>query len=237
MENSQKEGFKLYKFSPEELKIIKECGKESFFQRCLPLSTVLGLATYYGVKSGVFKASPRFGAAPKVIVAGFVGYFLGKISYQAKCAERLMQLPNSPYGELLRQRKKGNIQNSSIDAGFGPSMSLAPFGGISNAEVYPDSSSKTLDLDTSSSPNYSGLDDSFRPSLDNPGYEEVEMPPVQKHVTTYDELRTQNREEYVQKRTGTYKEAPKPAPSYQSIPRPTPSGTTGKNKYGDDVME
>jgi hypothetical protein len=41
-----------YKFSPEEIRVIKECNRESFYQRCLPLSALLGFSTYYGVKSG-----------------------------------------------------------------------------------------------------------------------------------------------------------------------------------------
>ncbi|XP_044752482.1 OCIA domain-containing protein 1 [Coccinella septempunctata] len=234
MENSQREGFKPYRFSPEELKVIQECGRESFFQRCLPLSTVLGVATYYGVKTGYLKPSPRFGATPKIIIAGLVGYFLGKISYQAKCVERLMQLPNSPIAEMLKKRKRGNVQESG-DTGLGPALSLTPFGNISNSDVYTDSSPfRSYDLDTST-PQLNGLDDSFRPSMDNPGYEEVEMPPLQKQVTTYEELRKQNREEYVQKRTGNYKEPPKAGSPYQPAMRPSPAAPSGKNKYGDDM--
>lgn len=56
---------------------------------------------------GYLRASPRFGATPKVIVAVVLGYFVGKFSYQTKCAEKLMQLPNSKIGEMLRQRRKG----------------------------------------------------------------------------------------------------------------------------------
>lgn len=56
---------------------------------------------------GYLTSNPKFGAAPKVIVAVIIGYFMGKISYQQKCAEKLMQLPNSPIGEMLRQRRKG----------------------------------------------------------------------------------------------------------------------------------
>lgn len=38
----------------------------------------------------------------------------------------------------------------------------------------------------------------------DPIYEE-EMPPVQQHSTTYEELRKQNREEYKKKRIGAYR--------------------------------
>jgi hypothetical protein len=46
-------------------------------------------------------------------VAAIIGYFLGKISYQSKCAEMMMRLPNSQLGEALRQRRmKGTLQET-----------------------------------------------------------------------------------------------------------------------------
>lgn len=63
--------------------------------------------------SGYFKPNIRFGAAPKVISAVILGYFIGKISYQRKCAEKLMALPNSQLGAMLRNRKnKGGFQET-----------------------------------------------------------------------------------------------------------------------------
>lgn len=60
---------------------------------------------------GFLKGNARYGAVPKIIAAAAVGYFAGKFSYQTKCAERLMQLPNSRIGEMLRQRRRqGNTE-------------------------------------------------------------------------------------------------------------------------------
>lgn len=56
---------------------------------------------------GYLNPNPRYGATPKVFLAVIIGYFMGKFSYQQKCAEKLMHLPNSPIGEMLRQRRKG----------------------------------------------------------------------------------------------------------------------------------
>ncbi|KAJ8919943.1 hypothetical protein NQ315_006472 [Exocentrus adspersus] len=223
-----------YKFSPDEMRVLKECNRESFYQRCLPLGVLLGGGVFYGVKTGFLKPNPRFGAAPKVVAAVVVGYFAGKFSYQSKCAEKLMQLPNSQIGEVLRQRRRGNLQES-LDTGFGPGMSLAPFSGYSSADTYSDlNPNSSLDIDTSR-PDAPGLDDYQRPSVDNPIYEE-EMPPVQKHTTTYEELRKQNREEYQQRRIGNYREPVKAAPA----PAKPSSGTeetyetpAAKTKYGD----
>lgn len=61
------------------------------------------------------------------------GYFLGKFSYQRKCAEKLMRLPNSRLAELLKQRKKGGIMESlTPDQGFGSGLALPQFGGAND---------------------------------------------------------------------------------------------------------
>lgn len=59
-----------------------------------------------------------------------------------------------------------------------------------------------------------------------------EMPPIQKHTTTYEDLRKKNREEYQQRRTLSYRE---PVKTPQSAPV-APSIDGSRNKYGD-VME
>ncbi|XP_071050092.1 OCIA domain-containing protein 1 isoform X2 [Onthophagus taurus] len=229
-----------YKFSPEEMRVMRECNKESFWQRCLPLGSALGVAAYLGVQSGYLKRHPRFGPAPKVVVSVIVGYFVGKFSYQSKCAAKLMQLPNSQIGEMLRQRRRGNFQET-IDSGFGPGMSLAPFS--TPTETYTDvPPSNSLDIDTTR-PQYDGLDDNFRPSLDNPIYEE-EMPPETKYSTSYDELRKRNRDEYQNVRTGGYNRIQDQRSQQSSAqvlakdmqPAETPQQTIRTNKYGDTLI-
>ncbi|CAH2230332.1 jg17269 [Pararge aegeria aegeria] len=98
-----------YKFSQDELRVLKECNTESFYQRSLPLGTTFGLAAFFGVQGGHLKPNPRFGAFPKVTLAVIVGYFLGKLSYQQACAEKLMALPGSYIGQLLRDKKEGRF--------------------------------------------------------------------------------------------------------------------------------
>lgn len=41
------------KFSSEDIRILQECNKESFYNRCLPLSGLFGFATYSAIKSGL----------------------------------------------------------------------------------------------------------------------------------------------------------------------------------------
>lgn len=61
------------------------------------------------------------------------GYFIGKFSYQRKCAEKLMRIPNSRLAELLKQRKRGGIMESlTPDQGFGSGLALPQFGGAND---------------------------------------------------------------------------------------------------------
>lgn len=54
---------------------------------------------------GYIKPNLKWGPWPKVIASGMIGYLIGKYSYQDKCVEKLMQLPNSELGRVLRERK------------------------------------------------------------------------------------------------------------------------------------
>jgi len=63
---------------------------------------------------GYLKPSVKWGAWPKVIGFGLFGYVIGKYSYQAKCAEKLMQLPNSEIGRVLRERS-GKTKSEYFD--------------------------------------------------------------------------------------------------------------------------
>lgn len=226
-----------YRFSNEELRVLRQCNRDSFYQRCLPLATILGVGTYYGVQSGYLKAHSRWGAAPKVTVAAIVGYFLGKFSYQSKCAEMLMRLPNSQLGEALRQKKlKGGFQEVIT---MDPSISLPPFADV---QIYSDvSPHHEIDTDR---PYAGGLDDSHRPTLDSPISENEGLPAgTQTLSTTYEELRRKNREEYEQKKTKPFRgvtspeDVPaviRPRGTVPDVPSSPPSTwNREKNQYGD----
>lgn len=55
--------------------------------------------------SGYFKPSVRYGVFPKVTAAAFIGYLLGKFSYQSTCAQKLLQLPDSKLADAIRRSK------------------------------------------------------------------------------------------------------------------------------------
>lgn len=46
-----------YQFSQEEMKVLAECNRESFFQRSLPIGTMFGVGAYLGVKQGFLSVS------------------------------------------------------------------------------------------------------------------------------------------------------------------------------------
>lgn len=58
------------------------------------------------------KPNVKWGPWPKVVAGGIIGFLIGKYSYQTICAEKLMKLPNSEIGRILRERqgkKKGEF--------------------------------------------------------------------------------------------------------------------------------
>ncbi|XP_017469267.1 PREDICTED: OCIA domain-containing protein 1 [Rhagoletis zephyria] len=242
-----------YQFSSEELKVLRECNTESFFQRSLPLSTALGVGAYLAVKSGYLQPNFKYGAVPKVVVGVIIGYFLGKFSYQQKCAEKLMRLPNSRLGELLKQRRKdgGVMGRLNPDQGMGIGLGLNPFNSTlssTNEDLgreLPRSSALNLDVETR--PSIAGLDDIYRPTLDNPSpFYETDVPIDQaKHGLSYEELRKKNREEYEKKQQNPYSRplsanAPVVIRENEALKAPfgsdsnTSTSTRGhKNKYGD----
>ncbi|KAI4878258.1 hypothetical protein NFI96_011769 [Prochilodus magdalenae] len=73
-------------------KVWKECQEESFWYRALPLSLGSMAVTGGLIYNGVWKQSKRFGPFPKLIVAGILGYAIGKVSYMGTCNEKFQKL-------------------------------------------------------------------------------------------------------------------------------------------------
>ncbi|KAG5682409.1 hypothetical protein PVAND_011762 [Polypedilum vanderplanki] len=196
-----------YAFSADELRVLKECNIESFYQRSLPIGVGLGVCTYMAIQRGFLKPSANYGATPKVVLSSIVGYFIGKFSYQSKCAEKIMQLPNSRLAEALKRRKGGEFfERINPDGG----LSLAPFS--SATDIYTDenlkhsSQSDSLNLNLEDRPFNSGLDDTYRPSIDTPdrNFDDDLPKETPKFSITYEELRKRNREEYDRKLHNPY---------------------------------
>lgn len=244
-----------FQFSPEELKVLQECNREAFFQRSMPLGTVFGLGTYYAVQRGFLKPSVRFGAGPKVFVGITLGYFIGKLSYQNRCAEKLMRIPNSRLADMIRQRRQGSsagVERLLPDQGFGAGSMLSPFGPTSPSDStteqhFRNRDSINIDINT---PSFSGLDDTGRPSIDSDRGldEDLQLPAVPPPVTkSYEELRRQNREEYMRRQQTPHRQPTmlEDVPPVRREPVPPPNARVDdqqpqqpaqpqvKNKYGD----
>lgn len=238
-----------YQFSPEELKVLQECNREAFFQRSLPLGTVFGLGTYYAIQRGILKPGARFGAGPKVFIGVTFGYFLGKLSYQSKCAEKIMRLPNSRLADIIRQRRQGNtagVERLLPDQSLGAGSMLSPFGPTTPSDtITGDHYRRDFNLDMSR-PQYSGLDDSERPTIDSSRQldEDLQLPPSPPVTKSYEELRRQNREDYIRRQQAPYRpileetpqirrEAERAARLAEDQQQQQPSQPQMKNKYGD----
>ncbi|XP_054929760.1 OCIA domain-containing protein 1 isoform X2 [Dermacentor andersoni] len=176
--------------TPEEVRAFQECSSESFKYRALPLGLAAAFGVQYATKVGYLTPHPVYGPYLKMIGAAFVGWLVGKVSYRRQCEEKLMKLPNSTIGEALR-RKRG-ITSPDVVLGYQAGDNAAR---AAQEKYSADLSSKRLDLRSYNAPQ--GLDDSQRPSMDNPVVAEVpeNLPPA-KYSTSYEELRRQNREEY-----------------------------------------
>uniref|UniRef100_G3MR37 OCIA domain-containing protein n=1 Tax=Amblyomma maculatum TaxID=34609 RepID=G3MR37_AMBMU len=227
--------------------------------RALPLGLAASIGVQYAVKVGYLAPHPKYGAYLKMLGAGFVGWVVGKFSYRRQCEEKLMKLPNSVIGEALR--RKYGVATSDAFRGS-PGDRLGDFSAVSGQDKYlGDLGSQSLDLRSYNAPQ--GLDDSQRPSLDNPVVAEVpeNLPPA-KYSTSYEELRRRNREEYERRLSAPPPALSQPPMASQPPLQPVPSqelderpqrgyplrpstpesgpstGRAGrKNKYGDSWEE
>lgn len=185
--------------SQDEIRLLRECNKESFYYRCLPFAIAGIAATFLGVKQGYLKAHPKWGPAGKMTGAAFVGWFVGKFSYRSICEEKFLKLENSAVGDAVRKRRgyvsetfESEKSQKFPDEDLSLRDNYTSFGKDSDFH----SSSGSLNLDVDKNVTYSGLDDRERPSTDRESLNfDSKDEPIRK-FTTYEELRRRNREEY-----------------------------------------
>ncbi|CAN8032798.1 unnamed protein product [Ixodes persulcatus] len=155
------------------------------------------VAVHYGAKAGYLTAHPRFGTTLKVVGAGFAGWLVGKFSYQSTCEQKLMQLPGSVIGDAIRRKRGLSSSQTTGDPQDSNQVLDFTLKDPQYSSRIAEASSRPSSLDTLGHTTYQGLDDSFRPSMDNPNATQApeDLPPLQ-HKTSYDELRRQNRLEH-----------------------------------------
>ncbi|CAG0921143.1 unnamed protein product [Notodromas monacha] len=78
--------------SQDKLQVLQRCNMESFWYRSFPFAIGLLVLAHLGIQ--------------KVLLATLVGYIAGKFSYWDKCAEMIMELPNSHLAETLRRNQQ-----------------------------------------------------------------------------------------------------------------------------------
>jgi len=102
----------------EERVVIRECIKEAFWYRSLPLGVAATLSVYYAVKAGKIR-STRYGTWPVVVGAGSLAYVVGKLTYifGENCSKKFLEkAPNSEITAQLRLKYGKNSSENIEDA-------------------------------------------------------------------------------------------------------------------------
>eukprot|EP00088_Acartia_fossae_P053234 TRINITY_DN6046_c0_g1_i4.p1 TRINITY_DN6046_c0_g1~~TRINITY_DN6046_c0_g1_i4.p1 ORF type:complete len:307 (+),score=63.51 TRINITY_DN6046_c0_g1_i4:32-922(+) len=253
-QQQQNPGFQQQQLTPEERSVMKECTDESFYYRSLPLSLGLGFAARVLVQKEILKPSLRYGATPKMVLFGTLGYFLGKFTYVNVCAEKFLnKAPRSAIASAIRQRR-GMPPLEPVDE---PTQS--DYGGLgvpqSSTNIQPDlftqSQNEIPPTSQQTSPSsYEELRQRNRETIAPPVPYPGQTAPPGAPLSGYDEMRRRNREQGGQSgghfESGGYQQqqppplgggqyiAPPPAPY---VPSPAARAAQGTGKYGDEGFE
>lgn len=227
-----------YQPTPDELKVLAQCRAESNMKGSISALLAGGLM-YQSIKSFNLKVSPTYGAYPKVGAACLFGFFFGKLMSIPSCYEKFKNLPNSPLGAYMRQKRGLHGENL-------PMESLAQDPNLNYAVVSPskfsdqDQMNSAIDIDVYSST--SNMDSYTGNELNGPEAGALNNDlPVQnyseKSAVSYAELRRRNRDEYLRADKEKYNlansitnDAPPAQPTRRS---PQAPAFEEKNKYGD----
>jgi len=180
----------------EEIAVLKECNRESFWFRCLPLGLTFIATTQLLVMRGVLKPHPKYGALFKNMGAGLAGFFIGRISYQGKCREKILRLENSPLADTVRKSRSW-ADNFGVASRQDEDSQVAD-----HAAHSVDSKKSRLTESDGAQREYRGLEENQRPSMDKETYVRLsDQTGKESQRFSYDQLRSQNRAEYNQKIT------------------------------------
>ncbi|XP_005096218.1 OCIA domain-containing protein 1 [Aplysia californica] len=213
----------------EEKDVMRECERESFYLRALPMSAGAMAAAQMLVRSGRWQPHPTLGSFPKTAVLGAIGYLVGKIMYLPVCQQKILdRIPNSNLGVAVR-KAKGIPDPAAQESEWEPPASPPKL-----RDEY-----KSFDSNPpSSSSQPEGLDDRFRPSMDREVKEREQQ--EEKKSITYDDLRRRNRQEYEDNMNKRYTKTPG-TPSYKDSPlmpqKPWPDSDHPRRTDPDDFSE
>lgn len=226
--------------TPDEIKALKECNKESFWYRCLPAGVVCVTTTQLLTSRGILTPHPKYGALLKNIAAATVAYFMGKLSYQEECRQKIMRLENSPLAEAMRRGKRGAglFSEGALETTPGLAYQQQVEGPVA---AQPMGDQAAVDINSDDNIQAKGLDDTFRPSTDSSEGLLRSQPQDANTFTSYEDLRRQNRVQFEQ-RAAT---ARSPVAAPQTPSRPAPiwdddrpgqrQKPVRRNEYGDII--
>lgn len=220
----------------EELRVLQECNRESFWYRSMPACLFCIGATQFAVTKGYLKPHPKYGAGLKTLGAALLGYILGKISYQNECRQKIMALPNSQLAETLRQRQsRGRFPSdfateTSTGGTIGSHDTSLPSSDNNTApDILYDKPDHQIASDTAKFENYSTGTSGEQDQL----------------YKSYGDLRRQNREVYQENQVVKWQNIPNRPKTQQPITSQTPEDDNTsqyfsstkqrgpKNQYGD----
>lgn len=243
----------------EEIAVLKECNRQSFYYRCVPFAVLSGIAIQWAVKAGYLTTHPKWGTVPKLVGACAVSYILGKWSYRHRCVDMILSLPNSPLAASIRRNRGRFSAEDTVNF-----IQTAPDTGLG----FPTHDVRDVDTSRTAS-SYSQAEQRERLPLNlspssalPPDGETSESSPVR--YRSFDDLRRENRAEFANRRFTSdggrilyppsgrdlQTDAPQ-TPSYSGYaaqPAPLPSLPSSedsnlnkryqrKNKYGDFVED
>ncbi|KAG9509501.1 Regulator of microtubule dynamics protein 1 [Fragariocoptes setiger] len=155
--------------SSEDMRTIRQCNRDSFFYRCIPLGVASCSALYY---YNIKKSAPQ--SIPKFILAGMVSWIVGKLSYRSQCEDRLISSGSmSPFVQYLRRNRGLDYLNTAPSTATG-SSEFAWDDSSTTSGFVPDD--PMIQDQTNVSPS------TLHPSSSQPGAQ-----------MTYEQLRAQNR--------------------------------------------
>ena len=174
--------------TPEDMRVLRECNKESFYRRCLPLVIAGNALTHAWLSRGSEPVSrgKRVAAYTFVTVSAWI---VGKMSYRRVCEDKIL---TSGYSSKLVDaiRKRRGLSESEFDSGLvtvgsgSSGDSGTPFNWKEDDRLYAFEDERTR----------SQFQSSDGPTGDKPFYGDDDATGSSpKEYTSYDALRQRNR--------------------------------------------
>ncbi|KRY69437.1 OCIA domain-containing protein 1, partial [Trichinella pseudospiralis] len=169
----------------EEQNIVRECARESFIYRTLPMTVAGCFFAKYFQKSGLTKGHPIYGMSVHYLAIFGVAYLFGKFSYISKCKEKILKrIPNSDLADAVRKSNQSTIFQGNVGKRH-DTTNTNGFGNEAEGGLMQNNFSDIFDQTEI-------MGKGFKPNNDNGG-EKMES----KAKVTYDSLRMKNRQEFI----------------------------------------